>query len=295
VSQRTLTRPPTPARTVQTRRVSFSYPPGDLPRHYVGDDLVMSHVMTNLSAMFPEGEDFFVRSVRNYREQLSDPELKRQVAGFIGQESIHGREHRTFNERLQELGYPTWEIDRAAKAGLKVLARALPKSTQLAITAALEHYTATLAYILLTDREARDSLATEEIRNLFVWHALEESEHKAVAFDVYQEVSGNHLRRTMVMHAVTVGFLVAIVLSTTRSMLSDRAAYNPVRVGRSLARLRRSPFVNRAVVRHLREYNRKGFHPDDLDTSALTESWRSELFGTEGTLNDKLQRAGAAS
>ena len=77
----------------------------------------MSHVVTNLSAMFPEGEDFFVRSVRNYREQITDPELKKQVAGFIGQEAMHGREHRSFNVRLGEIGYPTREVDRPDQVG----------------------------------------------------------------------------------------------------------------------------------------------------------------------------------
>ena len=65
-----------------------------IPKHYAAEgDLIMSHVVAVLSATFPDGEDFFVRSVRHYRDQLTDPELKRQVAGFIGQESVHGREH----------------------------------------------------------------------------------------------------------------------------------------------------------------------------------------------------------
>ena len=97
---------------MKTRRIEFAYPADDLPRHYAGGDLVMSHVVAVLSSLFPEGEDFFVRTVRNYRDQITDPELKAQVAGFIGQEAMHGREHRTFNERLQPLGYPTRRIDQ---------------------------------------------------------------------------------------------------------------------------------------------------------------------------------------
>src|SRR6266567_1523561 len=107
-----LDRRPIPPRTVRTRRVKFEYPAGDLRLHYAGGDLIMSHVFAVLSALFPEGEDFFVRSVRNYRDRITDPELKRQVAGFIGQEAIHGREHRELNRRLQAMGYPTFVIDR---------------------------------------------------------------------------------------------------------------------------------------------------------------------------------------
>ena len=284
-------RRPIKPRTVRTRRVSFEYPARDLPRHYVGGDLVMSHVVTNLSSMFPEGEDFFVRSVRSYRDRIVDPELKKQVAGFIGQEAMHGREHRAFNARLQELGYPTWEVDRATKWLLKLGEKVLPKRTQLAVTAALEHYTATLAEVLMADAEARAMLEPDEVRSLFLWHAMEESEHKSVAFDVFQEVCGKHYVRVLVMNAVTIGFLAAIVASTTRSLLSDRATLDVRRLVRSLAALRHSPFLRRDVIRHLRSYNKRGFHPDDRDTTALMERWRIELFGAGGTLAARVRGA----
>ena len=122
----TATTRPVPPRTVRTRRIAFAYPPASLDRHYVSGDLVMSHVVSMLSAMFPEGEDFFVRSVRHYADRITDPELKQQVAGFIGQEVTHGREHRALNERLQQMGYPTRRVDRMVKAGLKRNERLLP-------------------------------------------------------------------------------------------------------------------------------------------------------------------------
>src|SRR5688500_8076173 len=94
-------------RSIPTRRISFEASLQEVPRHFAADgDLILSHVAAALSAVFPDGEDFFVRSVRHYRGQIQDPELKRQVAGFIGQEAMHGREHRAFNDRLAELGYP---------------------------------------------------------------------------------------------------------------------------------------------------------------------------------------------
>ena len=92
-----------PTRDVPTRRVRFEYPLDDLPKDFTGDP-IMSNVLMVLSGMFPDGEDFFVRSVRHYRSQITDPDLKRQVSGFIGQEAVHGREHREFNDRLDQLG-----------------------------------------------------------------------------------------------------------------------------------------------------------------------------------------------
>jgi uncharacterized protein len=288
---------PVPARTVKTRRIAIDYPEGPaMPRHYVDHDIVMSHIVTNLSCMFPEGEDFFVRSVRNYRDRVTDPELKKQVAGFIGQEAMHGREHRNFNDGLGALGYPTRLVDRGTKHGLALLARVTPKSHQLAVTAALEHYTATLAEKILADDDARAMLKTvPEVESLFTWHALEESEHKSVAFDVYQHCVGNHRRRVIVMQATTVGFLLGIVASTVASLAIDPATYrHPIRLVRSLAALRRSPFLGKEVVAHLWSYNAKTFHPDDRDTTALMEQWRGQLFGAGGSMRELVLTGEAA-
>jgi hypothetical protein len=293
MSTPTLSVAPTPPRSITTRRISFEYPPGDLPRHFAGDDLIMSHVVAMLSAMFPNGEDFFVQSVRNYRHRITDPELKKQVGKFIGQEAIHGREHREFNDRLHDLGYTTRLVDRSVEMGLKRLGtRLLPKQTQLAITAALEHYTATLAEVLMGSPEAQEVLSATEVRNMLLWHALEESEHKSVAFDVYQTVSGNHRIRTLVMDVVTASFLFGLAFSTVISLSRDPAARDTRRLRRSLTRARRSPFLSREVVARLRDYNRRDFHPDDHDTTELLERWRHDLFGSEGALVDHLAPSG---
>ena len=81
-------------RKVPTRRMSFEESVAELPKHFAYEgDLISSHLAAVLSGVFPDGEDFFVRSVRNYRDEITDADLKRDVAGFIGQEAIHGREH----------------------------------------------------------------------------------------------------------------------------------------------------------------------------------------------------------
>jgi predicted metal-dependent hydrolase len=285
---------PLPPRTVPTRRISFEASLQEVPRHFAaGGDLVLSHLAAALSSVFPDGEDFFVRSVRHYRSEVADPALKRQVAGFIGQEAMHGREHRAFNRRLAELGYPTGRMERLTERGLAVGERAVGPRASLAVTAALEHFTATLAELILSDEDAQNLFGDGEVRNLFLWHALEESEHKAVAFDVYRAVGGTERMRRLTMNLVTIGFIVGIGAATAASLLRDRDTYRPRTLARSLRTLWRSPLVSRAMWRELRTYNRRGFHPDDRDATALVERWREELFGAAGTLNDRL--AGSAA
>ena len=296
MTQTTTSRPAGPAREVPTRRISFEESLQDVPRHFAADgDLLHSHMAASLSAVFPDGEDFFVRSVRHFRNDITDPELKRQVNGFIGQEAMHGREHRAFNDRLAQIGYPTKRVERFTKWGLGVRTRYAPAKANLAATAALEHFTATLAEVLLSDEETRDLFGHDQVRNLFVWHALEESEHKAVAFDVYKAVGGTQRMRVVTMNVITFGFVAGMTLQVILSLLGDRATYNPRMLWRSLRTLRRAPFMRRAIWRQLRSYNRPDFHPDDSDTNALVEQWREELFGENGTLNDKLTAATSAA
>lgn len=273
---------------VQPRRIRFNYPVAALDRHFVQGDLVMSHMIAHLSAVFPEGEDFFIRSVRRYSDQITDPDLKDQVKGFIGQEVTHGREHRALNERLHEMGYPTRRIDRLVNRRQKAIEARFSPLTCLAITAALEHFTAVFAETLLSDERAQALLGTTEVRSMLLWHAIEESEHRSVAFDVYRAVGGDEARRIKVMKIIRFTFPLAVVANTIISLFADRAAYNPVRTVRSFAALRRSPFLTRSVFRRLAEYMRPGFHPDDQDNAALLQHWEAELFGERGSLVDHL-------
>jgi hypothetical protein len=284
-----------PDKLVPTRRMDFEESMRELPKHFAQDgDLIGSHVIMALSSVFPDGEDYFVRSVRNYRDKVTDPALKRQVAGFIGQESVHGREPRVFNDRLAELGYPAKEYEAVTRFGLKIREKLLPAKSNLAATAALEHFTATLAELVLTSEEIRDLMGADAVRDLFVWHALEESEHKAVAFDVYKAVGGGERLRVWTMNFFRFGFVVGIGLSVVLSLLRDRATYRRGALRKSWRRVRASPIMDPALWRQLKDYNRPDFHPDDSDTTELVETWRAKLFGENGTLNDKLTSGKAA-
>jgi uncharacterized protein len=289
----TVTQSSNPDKLVPTRRMTFEESMRELPKHFAQDgDLISSHVIMALSSVFPDGEDFFVRSVRHYRDEVSDPALRKQVAGFIGQEAVHGREHRVLNDRLAQLGYPAKEYERLTKVGLKIRERILPATSNLAATAALEHFTATLAELVLTSEEIRELMGADAVRDLFVWHALEESEHKAVAFDVYKAVGGGERLRVFTMNFFRYGFVLGMGLAV--SLLRDRETYRPGTLRQSWRRVRASPIVDLALWRQLKDYNRHDFHPDDSDTNELVEAWRAELFGEHGTLNDKLMNKKAA-
>ncbi|HMV74457.1 MAG TPA: metal-dependent hydrolase [Microthrixaceae bacterium] len=280
---------PVPARSIPTRRISFESRLRNVRKYFAADDdLLNSHLAVALSSVFPDGEDFFVRSVRHYRSRITDPELRKQVAGFIGQEATHGREHREFNDRLAELGYPTKENEWITRKGLELRSRIAPASSNLAATAALEHFTATMAEVLLTDGTLHELFGDDAVRDLFLWHALEECEHKAVAFDVYKAIGGGERMRVWTMVGLRYGFVVGMAVSMALAVAGDRNAYEKGRLRASWKRFKRNPLLQRSVWQRLKDYDRPDFHPDDHDTDALVAEWRERLFGDAGELNDQL-------
>jgi predicted metal-dependent hydrolase len=281
---------------IPTRRMDFESALATVPKHFAAEnDLIASHIAAGLSAVFPDGEDFFVRSVRHFRDQITDPALKRQVGGFIGQESVHGREHRALNDRLAVLGYPTKQVEKLTRVGLSIRERIAPAKANLAATAALEHFTATLAELILSDEHARNLFGDETVKNLFLWHALEEAEHKAVAFDVYKTVGGSERMRVWTMNFLRYGFVIGMVFQVGVSLVMDKSTYKPGRLRKSLRRLRHSPLLTKALWDQLKDYNRPDFHPNQSDKTGLVDEWREELFGANGTLNDKLANASSAA
>lgn len=265
------------------RQVRFALPTGASRQHFVDGDLVMSHFVSTLSATFPEGEDFFIRSVRQYRDQISDPDLGEAVKGFIAQEATHRYQHRLLNERLQAMGYPTDRIDRQIKKLVGRLEKRFSPKMRLAVTAALEHYTATLAEIILTSDEAQKLIGDTEVRPILLWHAFEESEHKAVAFDVLRTIGGTERIRIWGMRIASLVLFTELIVQTARSIAADRAAYNPIRMMASLKAFRRSPMLSSEAVQRFRSYTRAGFHPDDWDSTDVLERWAKELFDADGT------------
>ncbi|EDY87702.1 FF domain protein [gamma proteobacterium HTCC5015] len=153
------------------------------------DGLNVAQFLNTMSLFFPVGERFFIDSVRHYRSEITDEELKKAVTAFIGQEAMHGREHDEYNQYVADAGVPIAAQEEVVTKLLNFVQRVAPERFQLAATVALEHLTAILGGGLLDLPEIMDG-SEEGYKAIWNWHALEETEHKAVAFDVYQVAVG---------------------------------------------------------------------------------------------------------
>lgn len=264
---------------VPVRDVHLEAEFASVPKYFAAGDVALSHLFAMLSATFPDGENYFVRSVSAVRDRIDDERLAAEIDGFVGQESMHGREHRAFNEHLASLGYRTRTVERFTARGYRAFERIGSPRLHLAMTAAVEHYTATLAELLLADPAARGVFEHPAVNRLFVWHALEEAEHKAVAFDAYRYVGGGEGMRRFVMTVAHIDFLSNVCAMTAASIALDpEARRRPLRTLRSIGGLFRSPFASTDAAKQLLEYYRRGFHPNDRDTRALVSKWRAALF-----------------
>lgn len=274
----------------KARRIGFRFGDAASGKYFVDDDIVFSHLVAGLSGAFPPGEESFIRSVRRFAGRVTDPGLRRRVAGFIGQESTHGQQHRLLNAKLIALGYPIAWYDREAFIDRVVrLENRLPAHLHLAMTAAAEHVTAVIAARVLSDDDIQAIPGDLQVWNLLNWHALEELEHKSVAFDVFRAVGGTERTRISTM---AVMMLLGIPFTMSRLWVSVAldpfARRRPARVLAEAYRLYTGPLFA-GLLPELARYLRPGFHPDDIDTSALLQRWQTELFGADGTLTGYLK------
>lgn len=227
------------------------------------DGLHVSQFFNTLSIFFPAGERFFIQSVRNYSQQLTDPLLKEQVSAFIGQEGFHTREHEAYNAALIAAGMPITEMDRIVVAILE-LAKKLPHSMQLAATVALEHLTAVLGDMLLRHPDLLKG-ADERYAAIWQWHAIEETEHKAVCFDAYEKVVGTgvsaYAQRTLAFVLANLIFW-SVFLPFYVAMLNKSGGVAKLGGWLKLTNLLAGkPGILRRKIPDWLDFFRPGFHP----------------------------------
>jgi uncharacterized protein len=244
----------------------------DVPKRWFAGSAAATQVANGVNLLFPAGERFFVRSVRHYLDQLDDPQLVAQVRGFFGQEGRHAQAHERFFDTLRAQGYDVDAIlDPYEALAYGKIEKNTSPALRLAVTVALEHFTAILAEDALAGGDLEG--AHPVMRQLLEWHALEELEHKAVAFDVLRAVNPSYALRIagMALGSMALG---AFWLQATRALLAQDGLtlrdcareLGMLRKAAESAGLRTSkPIVTRVFLRGILEYLRPGFHPNDKD------------------------------
>ena len=247
-------------------------------RWWLGGDPIGSAYHNALSITFPRGEAFFVESVKAFREGAS-PKLAAEIRSFITQEVMHSREHVSFNKRVTEAGYEIAHLDKVVADSLE-LTKNRPQILNLAVTMALEHYTAMMAHQMLRDPKAFAG-ADPELSNMWRWHAIEEIEHKGVAYDTWLHATRDWTRgkrwrvKAIMMLIVTKNFWTKRWEGTL-----DLLAQDGITGWRAKARLAWYLVGNPGPVRRLAlpwlAFFMPGFHPWNHDDRALIGKYDSD-------------------
>ena len=250
-------------------------------RWWMDGDAVATAFYNALSATFPKGEGFFVESVRKFREGAPS-KLEAEIKAFVTQEVMHSREHVQFNKRALEAGYDLRPLEARVEYRLAVT-RAKPPIVSLAATMCLEHFTAILAHELLKDPRHLER-ADKESADLWRWHAIEEIEHKGVAYDTWLHATRAWPRgkrwkvKAKVMLFVTRNFIVDRTRGTLELLRQDG-----IEGPRAWARMFWFAWVRPGMLRRILGawlgFFLPGFHPWKHDDRALIAASEKRLGG----------------
>jgi len=251
----------------------------NVSRYWFDGNPFTTHMINTLSFQFPSGEDNFVKSVNYYKNQITDKELKKEIRAFIGQELLHGKIHQEFNDWIaNRVPDAAKYCDRLAELANQRYDKSLKRNpiVNLAVTVGLEHITAIIAanFLRRTDILAK---IHPEVRALLIWHAIEEIEHKSVAFDVYRAVAGSYLIRVISMLIASSVFMSQTAYYQVKLLHHDGELFNIRAAGAFIKEtFGRKGFFTAIIIPYLQYFSPK-FHPSKTDDLNLIAEWSKKL------------------
>ncbi len=264
---------------VVRKGLDFGLSADDIPKYWMDGDPFKTRVFDAVQSTFPDGERYFISSVRAFRDRITDPVLLQEVKDFTMQEGQHGQVHTDYNNRLRRQGVAIDAFTNRIHGVMDDRLKNYSPEYNIALTAAFEHFTAMMATLFFSEKAVLAG-ADERVRAMFAWHAIEEMEHKAVAFDVMQKVAKvGYIQRAMAMTRATTGFFLYTAISPWFMLrmdgLSRGARIREFAKGMVwLFGIRKGVF--RRLLPMILAYYRPGYHPNHEKTVHNYEAWLRE-------------------
>ncbi len=267
-----------------------------LPQYWFGGDPFKTRLLEAVCATFPEGERYFISSVRHYRDQITDPQLQQDVRDFSRQEGQHGLVHTEFNDLLQARGLPMSGLLANQKKIVNHQLKNWSPEFNIAYTAACEHVTALMADCFFSDQRTLAG-AHPHVRAMLAWHSIEEMEHKAVAFDVMTRVAGvSQLTRRSAMLFLTLMFIGYSFYDAQLFLKAD--GFSRTERLKMMVKGARWAFGKKGILSPMAKpwaaYFRKDFHPWQQQILPAYQTWLDvmEQTGDPIAAGEALYRAG---
>jgi len=226
-----------------------------------------------MSLLFPLGEKFFIDTVCHFQDQIDDPRLQGEIASFRAQEATHRVQHQKYNELLCALrNYDLVRFEKNERERMAWAYRELTARRRLAGTVANEHLTAIMANDMLSKQDVLIG-ADSQIARLWAWHGVEETEHKAVAFDVFIAVGGTVSERRQALLMNTFFFFKDTFRNTCIMLQNDGKLWSLREWASGFKFLFIKPGVLRRVFPAWLRFFGKNFHPWQVDNRDLVKKW----------------------
>ncbi len=272
---------------IPIRHMKFDFDPAKIdPKFYMNAELASAY-FASLSIFLTRGEDLVIDTARYHRDFIQDPLLKQRVTSLIGQEAIHSKMHEELNDAFLKRGLPVKLFRTLEHYVFAYGFERLPQPMKLSLMAAIEHFTAVLAEYMMNHEEIFFRSQDEKQRAIWMWHMLEESEHKDIAFDVYQTLSNNYALRIAGFFPALITILVLIsVASFTVPFYRNPKNLVSWEYWKDIPRSFSLIFglkdgVYGSTLGHIFDYLRPDFHPNDHDTSEFLEYYKEKLLHPE--------------
>ncbi|MFW1857824.1 metal-dependent hydrolase [Acinetobacter defluvii] len=272
---------------IPIRHMKFDFEPEKLdPKFYRNAELASAY-FASLSIFLTYGEDLVIDTARYHRDFIKDPLLKQRVTSLIGQEAIHSKMHEEMNDAYAEIDLPVKIFRYLAEIVFDYGFNRLPQPMKLSLMAGIEHFTAVLAEYMMNHQEIFFDSQDEKQRAIWMWHMLEESEHKDIAYDVFQTLSNNYALRMAGFFPALITILVLIYVASFTVPLYRKPS-NII----SLKYWKDVPYnfgllfgfkdgVYGSTLKHIFDYMRPDFHPNDHDTSDFLAYYKETLLHPE--------------
>ena len=261
--------------TIKLRRPAFDLEKA-LATDWHGGSAFRTAFFNAMSMLFPLGEKFFIDSVRAFRNEIEDEKLLAEITAFQGQEAVHRLKHQEYNELLCRIrGYDLAEFERPVRRRLAWVHEKMSARRQLAGTVANEHITAIMADDMLRHGDSLDN-ANSSIADLWRWHGVEETEHKAVAFDVFIAIGGSTRLRRRAMLMSTFFFFKDTFRNLRLILRHDGKLWSLREWAGGLNFLFGKPGILRRLFPAYLKYFRKTFHPWQEDNRHLVTAWEEQ-------------------
>ncbi|MEE3330399.1 MAG: metal-dependent hydrolase [Myxococcota bacterium] len=182
--------------TITVRHMPFEFP-DEIDPVFIRGDHRSSFTFIAGSLLLPHLEPYLIRTMREARKHVTDPDILAGLDAFSAQEGHHARMHRKFNDAVQRAGFPGLaEMEQKLSDDYRRFSDTKSLRFNLAYAEGFEALTMNAVKLLMEPNGFGEDLP--DYMQLVEWHFLEELEHRHVTFDVYDHVCAGYFYRSAV-------------------------------------------------------------------------------------------------